>query len=200
MLAIGPRYFSDPRDVNRQQLDIRKARPAAASRDSIASAVSSVRRLVRVLRLHAQRTQNTAGIGAAQLFVLQQLGAGDYLSLSELAARTLTDRSSVADIVERLGAQGLIDRTVDASDRRRAAIRITALGQRMLARAPEAPTTALIAALRAMKPQHCRALARSLLELNRALGAADEPAPMLFADDQPASVKAAASHRGRRAR
>jgi hypothetical protein len=70
----------------------------------------------------------------------------------------------------------------------------------MLARAPEAPTTALIAALRAMKPQQCRALARSLVELNRALGAADEPAPMLFADDQPASVKATTSRRGRRTR
>lgn len=159
--------------------------PTTASRDSIASAVVSVRRLVRVLRLHAQRTQTAAGIGAAQLFVLQQLGGGDYLSLSELAVRTLTDRSSVADIVERLGAQGLVDRAVDPTDRRRAAIRITVVGQRLLARAPEAPTTALIGALRAMPPRDCRALARSLTELNRALGVADEPATMLFADDPP---------------
>ncbi|MEP6731916.1 MAG: MarR family winged helix-turn-helix transcriptional regulator [bacterium] len=177
-------------DVPRQQLKNPTQRaPTAASHDSIASAVASVRRLVRVLRLHAQRTQSAAGIGAAQLFVLQQLGSGDYLSLSELATRTMTDRSSVADIVERLGAQGLVDRAVDPTDRRRAAIRITALGQRTLARAPEAPTTALIGALRAMHPRECRALARSLTALNRALGVADEPATMLFADEPPSPAR-----------
>lgn len=144
--------------------------------------MTSVRRLVRVLRLAAQRTHATAGISAAQLFVLQQLRADETLSLNDIAARTLTDRSSVADVVDRLRAQGLVDRTTDPADRRRAAVRITARGRRMLARAPEAPTSVLIAALHKLAPRDRIALARSLERLNHALGAADEPATMLFAE------------------
>jgi MarR family transcriptional regulator, organic hydroperoxide resistance regulator len=138
---------------------------------------------VRVLRLTAQRTQSAAGISAAQLFVLQHLDADVSLSLNDLAARTLTDRSSVADVVDRLQAQGLVDRDIDPADRRRAAVGITSAGRRLLARAPDAPTTTLIAALQTLSLNDRSALARSLGRLTNALGAADAPATMLFADD-----------------
>jgi DNA-binding MarR family transcriptional regulator len=174
--------------------------PKRPGPDSIESAIVSIRRLVRVLRINAQRTQSAAGISGAQLFVLEQLGDGTGLSLNDLAARTLTDRSSVADVVDRLVAQRLVDRTVDPTDRRRAAVRITGAGRRMLARAPEAPTTALIAAVRALAPRDRTALARSLAQLNHALGAADEPATMLFVDDattSPATKRRAMKRRAR---
>jgi DNA-binding MarR family transcriptional regulator len=125
----------------------------------MSSAVSSIRRIVRVLRLAAQRTRAAAGISAAQLFVLQQLGDGEALSMNELAGRTLTDRSSVAAVVARLQADGLVDRAAAADDRRRAVIRITAAGRRVLHRAPDAPTTALLAALRQLTPGELAALA-----------------------------------------
>jgi predicted transcriptional regulator len=41
-------------------------------------------------------------VSAAQLYVLRQLDRSASGSLSELARRTLTDRSSVSDVVERL--------------------------------------------------------------------------------------------------
>ncbi|HEX4681188.1 MAG TPA: MarR family transcriptional regulator [Gemmatimonadaceae bacterium] len=147
------------------------------------SAVASIRRIVRVLRLASRQTQAAAGISAAQLFVLQQLGEGAELSLNDLAERTLTDRSSVAAVVERLQVQQLVDRTTDPSDRRRAVVRITASGRRILGRAPDAPTTALLAALRRLDRRALTALARSLGQLTVALGATEEPPSMLFADD-----------------
>ena len=152
-----------------------------ARRKNVASAVTSIRRLFRVLRLTAQRTQATTGISAAQLFVLQQLGT-DALSLTELAERTLTDRSSVAAVVDRLAEQGLVDRSVDASDRRRAAVRITKAGQRILTGSSDAPTTALIAGLRKMDDRQLAALAASLADLVVVLGAKHEPASLMFSD------------------
>lgn len=152
----------------------------------MSSAVSSIRRIVRVLRLASQRTQSAAGISAAQLFVLQQLGDGRERSLNELAERTLTDRSSVAAVVERLQGHRLVDRAADPTDRRRAAIRITAAGRRLLNRAPDAPTTGLIGALRKLTPRELTTLAHSLDRLTAALGASHEPPSMLFADDSAA--------------
>jgi len=162
--------------------------------DHVESAVVSIRRLVRVLRLAAQRTQVASGLSAAQMFVLERLGEASRLSMNELASRTMTDRSSVADVVDRLSEQGLVDRDVDPADRRRASVRITAAGRRRLARAPEAPVTALIAALRKLKPRDRATLARSLAQLNLALGASDEPASFLFADERAKSSRP----RGRR--
>jgi len=137
---------------------------------------------VQVLRLASQRTQAQAGISAAQLFVLQQLGTEDGLSLNELAARTFTDRSSVAAVVDRLHTRGFVERAVDPSDRRRAAVHLTPDGRRVLRRSPDAPTTMLVAALTKMEPRQRATLASSLRRLTAALGVADTAAPMLFAD------------------
>lgn len=160
------------------------------------SAVDSIRRIVRVLRLAAQKTQTSAGISAAQLFVLQRLGDGEELSVNELARRTLTDRSSVAALVERLQDQQFVDRSTHPADRRRAVVRITGAGRRLLAKAPDAPTTTLLAALRRLDRRELTMLARSLRGLSRALGAAEEPASMLFAED----AGARAPRRGARTR
>jgi DNA-binding MarR family transcriptional regulator len=153
------------------------------------SAVASIRRIVRVLRLTSQKTQSEAGISAAQLFVLQQLGDGEGLSLNELAERTMTDRSSVAAVVDRLHTQKLVDRTTDPADRRRAVVLITTGGRRVLGRAPDAPTTVLLAALRQLDKRELTSLARALERLTDTLGASDEPASMLFAEDAPARAK-----------
>src|ERR1041384_4413861 len=155
-------------------------RASSSARHDMFSTVASIRRIVRVLRLASQQTQAAAGISAAQLFVLQQLGDEDGLSMNALADRTLTDRSSVAAVVDRLQAQKLVDRTTDPADRRRAVVRITAAGKRILGHAPDAPTTALLAALRRLDKRELATLARSLQRLTVALGVAEEPASMLF--------------------
>ncbi len=167
-----------------------KGRVRADAKASMSAAVSSIRRIVRVLRLASQRTQAAAGISAAQLFVLQQLGDGSALSLNELADRTLTDRSSVAAVVERLQIQRLVDRTADPADRRRAAIRITPAGRRLLRDAPDAPTTALLGALKKLRPAELQALATSLGRLTEDLGASHAPPSMLFADESAAAARA----------
>ena len=158
---------------------------SSRAKDDTSSAVASLRRIVRVLRLASQKTQAVAGISAAQLFVLQQLGDGDELSMNELAERTLTDRSSVAAVVERLQSQRLVERGTHPFDRRRAVVRITDAGRRTLTRAPDAPTTTLLAALRRLDAREMAVLAQSLRGLTRALGATEEPPTMLFAEDGP---------------
>ena len=166
-----------------------RARATKSTQRDLYAAVRSIRQIVRVLRVASRKTESTAGISAAQLFVLQQLGDGTALSLNELAERTLTDRTSVAWVVDRLRAQRLVDRTTDPSDRRRAAVQITAAGRRILRRAPDAPTTALVAALRRLDDRELTGLARSLRRLTEVLRAAGEPASMLFADEAAAKGK-----------
>ena len=148
----------------------------------VATSIDAFRRILRALRLAERRTQAEAGLSAAQLFVLHALGDGQEASLSELAARTMTDRSSVAAVVDRLLDAKLVVRGVARADRRRAAIRLAAAGRAVLADAPEPPTVLLMAAVRSLEPSQRTALAQGLTALATAMGVHDEPAVMLFDD------------------
>jgi len=148
-----------------------------------AIAVDAVRRIFRALRNAAQQTHAQARISAAQLFVLGSLADGAASSLTELGNRTHTDRSSVADVVERLADAGLVERYRSDADRRRTEVRITHAGRALLEHAPKPPTELLIAGLAAMDDDELHALASGLVRLTQEMGLAAAPAPMLFEDD-----------------
>jgi len=158
------------------------AKTARRNRD-LTAALDAVRRLVRALRVSARQAEDESGLSPAQLYVLGQIAALPGCSLSELAERTLTDRTSVRAMVERLLARGLVSRGTGESDRRRVEIRLTDAGRRILARAPRAPTQHLLAGLDNLDDASLSRLAASLGDLLAAIGAADEPPTMLFEEE-----------------
>ena len=161
------------------------ARPSARRNDEKAISLDAIRRILRALRLSARQTQVKSGLSAAQLFVLRSLQDGEATSLVELAERTMTDRTSVSAVVDRLLASKLVTRQTSAEDRRRAAIVITKLGRARLKRAPLPPTAVLMTGLDRLLPVQLRALALGLRALSEEMGLADDPAGMLFEDGLP---------------
>jgi DNA-binding MarR family transcriptional regulator len=147
-----------------------------------AASLEAFRRIVRVLRVSVRSVEERTGLRAPQLFTLRLVAGEPGLSISELARRTLTDRTSAASMVERLLARGLVERRVGAADRRRIEIFVTPRGAAVLARAPRAPTQRMLDGLAAMGERDLRRLALGLGALVRAMGIAGEPAPMLFGD------------------
>ena len=145
--------------------------------------VNAFRRILRALRLSANTTRSALGISAAQLYVLRHLADKDGASISALAEETLTDRSSVADVVDRLVESGLVERSPHPADRRRASVRITKRGARLIKGAAPAPTDLLVAALEEMPEHEVRALSRCLTSLVGFMGLARTPAEMLFEDE-----------------
>ena len=162
-------------------------RRKSTAHETRSTVLDAVRRLSRGLRLAAQETQAVAGVSAAQLFVLRTLEDGEAASVSELARRTMTDRSSVASVVERLLTARLVSREAAESDRRRAAIAITAKGRSVLRKAPAAPTTLLLNALESLSPSELRTVASGLTTLVEAMGLEKGPAYMLFEEKRAAS-------------
>lgn len=148
-----------------------------------AAAVDALRRILRVMRTAATETQATLGISAAQLFVLSQLTDADGLSINELADRTLTDRSSVAAVVDRLVGRELAERSPSPRDRRRAEVRITEAGRSLLVKAPTAPTALLVAGLGRLSDSDLHALAGSLARLVGAMQLESTPAAMFFEEE-----------------
>lgn len=142
--------------------------------------LNGVRRLDRGLRLAAREVERGTGMSAAQLFVLEQLAREPAASIGQLASRTLTDRSSVSVIVDRLVAARLVTRAKATGDRRRAEVRITRAGRDVLDRAPTPPGHLLLSALKRMPTSAVQDLGAALRLLNAELGF--EEATLLFED------------------
>lgn len=161
-------------------------RAGSVQSDEATTVMIALRRIVRFLRLADREVEAACDLSAAQLFVLHVLVERPAASLSEIAARTLTDQSSVSTVVARLVARGLVKRTSSKTDRRRAELRITPAGQRMVDRAPRVPQAPMVAALRALPPAKQADLARALDLLATVFGANDVAPRMLFEDEPPA--------------
>lgn len=170
------------------------------NRKAVTASVDAIRRVLRALRVAARDTLATAGVSAAQLFVLSALVDGEAASLSELAERTMTDRTSVTAVVDRLVQGGLVTKGTSDADRRRASIRITPKGRTVLRGAPRPPTALLVEALERVEPKELKRLARGLRALTRAMGVDGEPAQMLFEDGAADETLRKRTRRSRRAR
>lgn len=160
-------------------------------------ALDALRRIVRGLRVAARQVEGAARVSAAQLFVLQQLAEIPTMSLQEIADRTMTDRTSVAHLLDRLEAEGYIARARAQVDRRRYEIVMTRKGNALLARAPLSPTGRILVAMERLSASELDALTRGLHRLVEELGLDAGPAHLLFADT-PEGTRAPSGPIGRR--
>src|SRR3569833_3635026 len=115
-----------------------------------AEVMTSLRRLVRMIRLADRDAKTGYALSSAQLFVLHSLATAPAASLAELARRTLTDQSSVSTDVAQLVAKKLVKRSTSAVDRRRAELGLTPAGERVVARVPQPLPVRIIATVAAM--------------------------------------------------
>ena len=145
-------------------------------------ALDALRRIVRGLRVAARQVEASARVSAAQLFVLQQLAEIPTMSLQEIADRTMTDRTSVAHLLDRLEAEGYVARARAQVDRRRYEIVMTSKGKALLARAPLSPTGRILVAMDRLSASELDALTRGLERLVEELGLPAGPARLFFAD------------------
>jgi DNA-binding MarR family transcriptional regulator len=147
--------------------------------------LDSIRRLVRMLRVSDRQAQAELGISGAQLFVLTELGRTPSLSLNDLAARTLTDQSSVSVVVTRLVDAGLVTRDRDTRDARRLVLNLTRSGRALLQKAPPVAQQRLLAIFDRLSESERKQFADTFEEIVENIG--DEgPAPMFFEDDSAA--------------
>src|SRR5262245_38891228 len=157
-------------------------------KQDVSDAVDAFRRILRELRVVARRTELATGLSAAQMFVLSAVETAPGCSINDLARATMTDRSSVAHIVDRLTEIGYLRREASGDDRRRASILLTARGRRAVSSAESpAPTALLIQGLERLSAKRLRELARGLVALTTEMGIADQPAAMLFEDTRRAN-------------
>ncbi|HEX4354530.1 MAG TPA: MarR family transcriptional regulator [Polyangiales bacterium] len=146
--------------------------------------LDDLRRIVRALRSASRAAEVELGVTGAQLFVLKTLAASPRIALSELAARTRTDQSTVSGVVKRLVEAGFVARATGRDDRRRIELTPTTRGRAILRRAPNAAQESLIEGLERLPKSERSALASALRSLVNAMRLEDEAPQMFFEDDK----------------
>jgi DNA-binding MarR family transcriptional regulator len=153
----------------------------------LARALNAVRRLVRGLRSAAEAVERELSVSAAQLFVLRELDQVPNQSVKDLAAVTMTTHSTVSQVVGQLITKGLVTRTPDPSDGRRAVLRVTRPGAALVKRSPKVIQADLIEGFASLRPAERRRLANGLEKWLAASGFSHVPSTMLF--DKPLLTK-----------
>lgn len=157
-----------PMAASRPALTLRSPRTAgngSAAKADLDRVLDSIRAIVRTIRLSGREAEQTLGVNAAQLFVLQKLAEEHADSLAELASRTRTDPSSVSVVVSRLVARGLVSRVASLDDARRVTISLTSAGRALLRRVPRSAQAQLLEAAAALPARQLRGLADCLEDL-----------------------------------
>jgi DNA-binding MarR family transcriptional regulator len=126
------------------------------------------RSIVQALRESSRHTEQTIGLTASQLFVLQKLADSDVASVNELAARTYTHQSSVSTVVVKLVRRGMVAREADPNDGRRVVLSLTPAGRKAGVRA-HAPQQGSSPPVRRLSPSARRTLGRALTEIAQAM-------------------------------
>jgi len=150
------------------------------SQPDVFRALNALRRMVRGLRSSAESVERDLRISAAQLFVLSELSQRPDQSVKDLASRTMTTHSTVSEVVSQLIAKGLVARTADSTDGRRALLRLTRQGGSLLRKSPRAIQEDLIEGFGTLRPAARRALANGLEKWLEASGLGEVPPTMLF--------------------
>ena len=170
----------------------RKPRGTAAQRDG-ASALDSMRRIVRALGISARTAERSIGITGAQLLVLRMLDAHPAQSLNALAALTFTHQSTVSVVVDRLVSRGFVSRSRSDTDGRRVVLALTAAGRRVLRHAPPPTQMRLITAINGLAPARRRELAAALKAVVETMDLAGGTMGLLF--EEPVSPPLRSNHR-----
>jgi len=151
-----------------------------ATQPDVFRAINALRRMVRGLRSAAESVERELRISAAQLFVLSELAHVPDQSVKDLAALTMTTHSTVSQVVSQLITKGLVTRTADAADARRAVLRLTRKGSNLLRKSPRAIQEDLIDGFGTLRPTVRRGLALGLEKWLEASGLGAVPSTMLF--------------------
>lgn len=90
--------------------------------------------VARIVQERVDEALDSVGLSGPKYLTLEQLvRAGEPVSLSALADCRKCVRSNMTQLVDRLEAEGLVERVADPDDRRAVRARVTKLGERRFA-------------------------------------------------------------------
>jgi len=93
--------------------------------------------IIQSIKTHYQGVERQCGVSGAQLWALGQIGETPGITVGELARALAIHQSTASNLLARLEALSLVERTRGREDQRVVSIQLTARGRGVLRRAPK---------------------------------------------------------------
>ncbi|MFO7306224.1 MAG: MarR family winged helix-turn-helix transcriptional regulator [Gammaproteobacteria bacterium] len=139
-----------------------------------------LRRILRATQLNARALARESGMTTSQLIVLQILKAHGEMTARQIAESMNLTQATVTSLLDRLQERGWIVRRRGEKDRRRVHVRISAEGERQLARAPQSLQERFVNQFVALPPWEQSAILAALQRVAHLLDAASiDASPVL---------------------
>jgi len=143
-----------------------------ASRAPIADLADRLHSAALHLLRRLRREDDASGLPAPQLSALSVIVFGGPITLGDLARAEQVRPPTISKVIAILEAQSLVEREVDAGDRRVTRVRATARGTKLLHDGRQRRVAALVASLSALSARDRALLVRALPVLERISGTA----------------------------
>ena len=111
--------------------------PALPKTTGSMEVLQKFRYIVRAAQRHSQWIESETGLAGAQLWVLAEIRDEPGIRSGDVAKKMALHQSTASNLIDRLAARRLIVRAREESDARVVRLRVTAAGERLLAKAPE---------------------------------------------------------------
>lgn len=98
--------------------------------------LGALRRIIRATDRYSRHLNQSDGVTAPQLLILQTLESRKELTMGEIAREVSLGPGTVTSILDRLQKRGLIERRRGARDKRRVYARLTDAGRSMIHHTP----------------------------------------------------------------
>lgn len=145
----------------------------------MSSEIDAMRVWFRLIRLHTRSRLAIANrlraydLSVAQCDVLTTLTEKEGLSQQELASRLYVTKGNISGLIDRLAANGLVERRSFAGDRRSHAIHLTSVGRELALQGIEAQKTFVAETFGRIAPERLAQFEQLLIEARDLVRARD---------------------------
>ena len=144
--------------------------PPASTRPRTADLADRLHSAALHLLRRLRRDDDASGLPAPQLSALSVIVFGGPITLGDLARAEQVRPPTISKVIAILEAQSLVEREVDASDRRVTRVSATARGTKLLHEGRQRRVAALVATLTALPARDRALVARTLPVLEKISG------------------------------
>jgi MarR family transcriptional regulator, organic hydroperoxide resistance regulator len=137
-----------------------------ADRDRVIfETMQSLRRIVKAIQDYSHEVYSQFGVTGPQLWALKTISENGSLSLGELSKKMYLHPSTVSGVIDRLEANGYVQRDRDKGDRRVVNVELTPEGATLVKRGPSPSQGKMIYGLRALDDRELTAVYESVQKL-----------------------------------
>lgn len=149
----------------------------------VAETIDDLRRVFQAVTDFSRQAERITGLTGSQLWAVKVIAESKSLKVSDLAKKMYLHPTTVVGILDRLEAQGMVQRIRSKTDRRVVDVALTAAGEKMVETSPDVAQGMLAKGLEQMGDERLFRIHEGMSEFVRILGVEGAPPRLILSNE-----------------